>query len=257
MDLYKFLYQQDNYRAQIAEGISNIYKEAHITGHLISSQHPLKIKTVIWHIPQIEAGRGSNDPGDGRDHMQMVADCSSGSQDKPADDDHIIQLKGLIVIPDQEKTSDNGQHDTRYDGAGTGKYIGAVQKAGRAIVTDVCHYGERVRQPGLTLLEAPGNDAVSSTALAAAGATAILFTTGRGTPLGFPVPTIKIASNSALAERKPGWIDFDAGRVLEDGMDKTADALLDTVVAVASGKETAAERNGEREIAIWKRGVTL
>jgi altronate hydrolase len=137
------------------------------------------------------------------------------------------------------------------------KSLGAVQKAGRAIVTDVRHYGERVRQPGLTLLEAPGNDAVSSTALAAAGATAILFTTGRGTPLGFPVPTIKIASNSDLAARKPGWIDFDAGQVLEEGMDKAAGALLDTVIAIASGQETAAERNGEREIAIWKRGVTL
>jgi len=137
------------------------------------------------------------------------------------------------------------------------KSLGAVQKAGRAIVTDVRHYGERVRQAGLTLLEAPGNDAVSSTALAAAGATAILFTTGRGTPLGFPVPTIKIASNSDLAARKPGWIDFDAGRVLDEGMDVAANALLDTLVAVASGRETAAERNGEREIAIWKRGVTL
>lgn len=137
------------------------------------------------------------------------------------------------------------------------KSLGAVQKAGRAIVTDVRHYGERVRSPGLTLLEAPGNDAVSSTALAAAGATAILFTTGRGTPLGFPVPTIKIATNSDLARRKPGWIDFDAGQVLEEGMEIAADALLDKVIAVASGKETAAERNGEREIAIWKRGVTL
>jgi len=137
------------------------------------------------------------------------------------------------------------------------KSLGAVQKAGRAIVTDVRHYGERVRKPGLTLLEAPGNDAVSSTALAAAGATAILFTTGRGTPLGFPVPTIKVATNSDLARRKPGWIDFDAGQVLEEGMDAAADALLDTVTAIASGKETAAERNGEREIAIWKRGVTL
>jgi altronate hydrolase len=121
----------------------------------------------------------------------------------------------------------------------------------------VIGYGERVREPGLTLLEAPGNDAVSSTALAAAGATAILFTTGRGTPLGFPVPTIKIASNSDLAARKPGWIDFDAGQVLEDGMAPAAEALLDTICAIASGKETAAERNGEREIAIWKRGVTL
>ena len=137
------------------------------------------------------------------------------------------------------------------------KSLGAVQKAGRATVTDVLHYGERVRERGLTLLEAPGNDAVSSTALAAAGATAILFTTGRGTPLGFPVPTIKIASNSDLAARKPGWIDFDAGRVLEEGMEPVADALLDTIRAIASGRQTAAERNDEREIAIWKRGVTL
>jgi len=137
------------------------------------------------------------------------------------------------------------------------KSLGAVQKAGHAIVTDVIPYGGRVRHHGLTLLEAPGNDAVSSTALAAAGATAILFTTGRGTPLGFPVPTIKIASNSDLAARKPGWIDFDAGQVLELGMDAAAGALLETIAAIASGRETAAERNGEREIAIWKRGVTL
>lgn len=137
------------------------------------------------------------------------------------------------------------------------KSLGAVQKAGHATVTDVIGYGARVRRSGLTLLEAPGNDAVSSTALAAAGATAILFTTGRGTPLGFPVPTIKIASNSDLAARKPGWIDFDAGSVLQDGMDAAAEDLLATILAIASGRETAAERNGEREIAIWKRGVTL
>jgi altronate hydrolase len=137
------------------------------------------------------------------------------------------------------------------------KSLGAVQKAGRSPLDDVLRYGERVRRRGLTLLEAPGNDAVSSTALAAAGATAILFTTGRGTPLGFPVPTVKIASNSDLAQRKRGWIDFDAGQVLRVGLDKAADALLDRIVTVASGAETAAERNGEREIAIWKRGVTL
>ena len=91
----------------------------------------------------------------------------------------------------------------------------------------------------------------------AAGATAILFTTGRGTPLGFPVPTIKIATNHALAERKPGWIDFDAGRVLDEGFDPAEAALIERVVAIASGAQTAAERNDEREIAIWKRGVTL
>jgi altronate hydrolase len=137
------------------------------------------------------------------------------------------------------------------------KSLGAVQKGGHAIVKDVIGYGMQAHGKGLTLLEAPGNDAVSSTALAAAGATAILFTTGRGTPLGFPVPTVKIASNSALAARKPGWIDFNAGQVLEDGLEQTADALLSRILAIASGEPTAAERNGEREIAIWKRGVTL
>ncbi|HVJ01768.1 MAG TPA: UxaA family hydrolase, partial [Sphingomonas sp.] len=137
------------------------------------------------------------------------------------------------------------------------KSLGAVQKAGHATVADVRRYGERIRRPGLTLLEAPGNDAVSSTALAASGATVILFTTGRGTPLGFPVPTVKIASNSDLARRKPGWIDFDAGQVLDDGFESAEAALLDRIVAIASGEETAAERNGEREIAFWKRGVTL
>lgn len=137
------------------------------------------------------------------------------------------------------------------------KSLGAVQKAGRAPVADVLRYGERVRRKGLSILESPGNDAVSSTALAAAGATVILFTTGRGTPLGFPVPTIKIASNSALAARKRRWIDFDAGRVLGEGFAPVAEALAQRIVDTASGAPTAAERNGEREIAIWKRGVTL
>jgi altronate hydrolase len=137
------------------------------------------------------------------------------------------------------------------------KSLGAVQKAGRSSLTDVLPYGGRVRRDGLTLLEAPGNDAVSSTALTAAGATLILFTTGRGTPLGFPAPTVKIASNHALAERKPDWIDFDASIVLDRGVNAAAEALLDKIVDIASGEPTAAERNDEREIAIWKRGVTL
>ena len=137
------------------------------------------------------------------------------------------------------------------------KSLGAVQKGGRATVTDVLGYGERVRRPGLIVLEAPGNDAVSTTALAAAGATLTLFSTGRGTPLGSPVPTMKLATNHGLATRKPGWIDFDAGAVLEDGLDVTAAALLDRICAVASGEPARNEINEEREIALWKRGVTL
>lgn len=138
------------------------------------------------------------------------------------------------------------------------KSLGAVQKAGRSIVVDVLRYGERVRQHGLALLEAPGNDAVSATALSAAGATVILFTTGRGTPMGFPAPTLKIASNSALAGRKPNWIDFDAGTVLSgEPMDDAAARLLDLLVETASGASTCSERNAEREIALWKQGVTV
>ncbi|MBS0297051.1 MAG: altronate dehydratase [Proteobacteria bacterium] len=137
------------------------------------------------------------------------------------------------------------------------KSLGAVQKAGRSALTQVLRYGEQVSGPGLALLEAPGNDAVSSTALTAAGCTIILFTTGRGTPLGFPAPTLKIATNSDLALHKPRWIDFDAG-VLAAGAEReaTADALLDLVLSTASGRPTRSELNDEREIAIWKSGVT-
>lgn len=137
------------------------------------------------------------------------------------------------------------------------KSLGAVQKAGGAALTDVIGYGAQARRTGVTLLEAPGNDAVSSTALAAAGAHVILFTTGRGTPLGFPVPTVKVASNDGLATAKPHWIDFDASAVLEVGPAAVDAAFLDCVLAHASGRETAAERHEQRAIAIWKRGVTL
>ncbi|WP_088182989.1 UxaA family hydrolase [Sphingobium sp. Z007] len=137
------------------------------------------------------------------------------------------------------------------------KSLGAVQKGGHATLTDVLAYGETLRRPGLTLLEAPGNDAVSTTALAAAGATMTLFSTGRGTPLGSPVPTLKLATNHDLARRKPGWIDFDAAQVLDDGLDVTTDALMARICAIASGEPARNEQNDERDIAIWKRGVTL
>jgi altronate hydrolase len=140
------------------------------------------------------------------------------------------------------------------------KSLGAIQKGGSSTVTSVLRYGQQVRAPGLALLEAPGNDGVSSTAMVASGATVLCFTTGRGTPLGFPAPTIKVASNSEIARKKPHWIDFDAGRLLDDptAMDRLTDELLDFVLDVASGKHlTNNERNDVREIAIWKEGVTL
>lgn len=138
------------------------------------------------------------------------------------------------------------------------KSLGAVQKGGQATVEGVLHYGEPMRNHGLSLLQAPGNDAVSSTALAASGAHIVLFTTGRGTPLGFPVPTIKISSNSDIANKKPHWIDFNAGQVLDGvSIDDCAAQLYQQCLDVASGKQTCNEKNGSHEIAIWKRGVTL
>ncbi|MBI5473838.1 MAG: altronate dehydratase [Ignavibacteriae bacterium] len=140
------------------------------------------------------------------------------------------------------------------------KSLGAVQKGGTAPVSDVLDYGEQVKERGLSLLYAPGNDGVSSTAMVASGATLFLFTTGRGTPLGFPVPTLKISSNTTLFQNKQKWIDFNAGAIVDGAttMDELTEQLLDMIVAVASGvKMTKNELNGYREIAIWKEGVTL
>jgi len=140
------------------------------------------------------------------------------------------------------------------------KALGAIRKGGSATVTEVLRYGERKRTSGLSLLEAPGNDGISATALVAAGATVLLFTTGRGTPMGSPVPTIKISSNTAVYERKPRWIDFNAGAV-QDGsaeMDELEAGLFDLLLDVASGRlRTNNERYDYRDIAIWKTGVTL
>lgn len=139
------------------------------------------------------------------------------------------------------------------------KSLGCTQKGGHAVVTDVLPYGGRTRTTGLNLLEAPGNDLVSVTALTAAGAHIVLFTTGRGTPFGGPVPTVKISTNTELAERKRHWIDFDAGQLLEDKtMPDLADELWDRIIAIASGEvRTRNERGGFREIAIFKDGVTF
>ena len=130
------------------------------------------------------------------------------------------------------------------------KSLGCVQKGGRAPVTAVLGYGDIANKPGLMLLDGPGNDAVAVTNLTAAGCHMILFTTGRGTPLGAPVPTVKIATNSALYKKKPKWIDFNA-------MDADAESLWDLLLQTANGKETKNELGGYREIAIFKDGVTL
>jgi len=139
------------------------------------------------------------------------------------------------------------------------KSLGCLQKGGTSTVVEILPYGGRVKKHGLNFLTGPGNDIVSCTAMTAAGAHLILFTTGRGTPLGAPVPTLKIATNSDLATRKSGWVDFNAGQLLENKtMPELADQLLAHVIDVASGRKLARnEENGFREIAIFKDGVTL
>lgn len=138
------------------------------------------------------------------------------------------------------------------------KALGCTQKCGKSYVSGVLPYGERLQVKGLTLLSAPGNDLVASTALASCGCHIVLFTTGRGTPFGTYVPTMKISTNSDLAERKPGWIDFNAGVIVENQtMKDTCRQFIDYVIRVASGEMVNNEKKGYREIAIFKTGVTL
>jgi len=135
------------------------------------------------------------------------------------------------------------------------KSLGCVQKGGLSPITDVLDYGDTLTKNGLSLLNGPGNDIVAVTNLTAAGVHMILFTTGRGTPLGAPVPTVKLATNSALARRKASWTDFDASPVL-DGADLTEE-LFEYVLEVACGRQTANEQNNYKEISIFKDGVIL
>ena len=135
------------------------------------------------------------------------------------------------------------------------KSLGCVQKAGSSAVVDVLNYGDTVQKNGLSLLNGPGNDIVAITNLFAAGCHLILFTTGRGTPVGSGVPTVKISTNRGLAEKKSAWIDFDASPCL-DGSELTCE-LFDYVLRVSEGEQTANETHGYREISIFKDGVTL
>ena len=138
------------------------------------------------------------------------------------------------------------------------KALGCTQKCGRAPVSGVMEYGDRLQHNGLNLLSAPGNDLVAATALASCGCHLVLFTTGRGTPFGTFVPTMKIATNPTLAARKPMWVDFNAGQLIEGRtMKELVPEFIDKVLAVASGEPARNEENGYREISIFKNGVTL
>lgn len=138
------------------------------------------------------------------------------------------------------------------------KSLGCTQKSGSAPVMGVLSYGEPVKNKGLNLLSAPGNDLVASTALAASGAHMVLFTTGRGTPFASPVPTVKISTNNLLAHKKRNWIDFNCGVMVDDTpLDVLSEELLDFVLEIASGKKSKSEEAGFHDMAIFKQGVTL
>ncbi|NMA82264.1 MAG: altronate dehydratase [Epulopiscium sp.] len=138
------------------------------------------------------------------------------------------------------------------------KSLGCTQKGGLGTVVDVLAYGEKLKKNGLNLLNAPGNDLVSSTALGASGCQIVLFTTGRGTPFGSFVPTLKVATNSPLYNKKRHWMDFNAGQLLEDhSMEEVLQQFVDYIIRVASGEYVNNEKNGFHEMAIFKTGVTL
>lgn len=172
----------------------------------------------------------------------------------------INDFKQYFIRHDQE-IYENPSPGNKAGGISTleEKSLGCTQKGGHAIVTDVLPYGQRVTKTGLNLLEAPGNDLVSVTALSAAGAHIVLFTTGRGTPFGGPVPTVKISTNSELANRKRNWIDYNAGQLLEGkSMNQLTDELWEQLIQLASGEHrTLNEQNEFKEIAIFKDGVIL
>ena len=173
---------------------------------------------------------------------------------------HLINHFKEYFIVNKQPISENPSPGNKAGGISTleEKSLGCTQKCGKSEVKDVLMYGDRLKTKGLNLLSAPGNDLVASTALASAGCHMVLFTTGRGTPFGTYVPTVKVSTNSNLFNNKPGWIDFNAGSLVEgESMDSLAERFIDFIIEVASGKETNNERKNYREIAIFKTGVTL
>lgn len=173
---------------------------------------------------------------------------------------HLINDFKEYFLSHGEPVGENPSPGNKAGGISTleEKALGCTQKSGKSEVKGVLGYGERIQESGLNLLSAPGNDLVAATALAAAGCQIVLFTTGRGTPFGTFVPTAKISTNSRLAMRKPDWIDFNAGVLVEDAdMKEVASKFIDYVLEVASGKLVNSEKAGIHEIAIFKNGVTL
>jgi altronate hydrolase len=182
---------------------------------------------------------------------------STGLFDKTV---HLINDFKDYFIKNEQPIYENPSPGNKAGGISTleEKSLGCTQKCGKSVVKDVLMYGETIHTKGLNLLSAPGNDLVAATALGSAGCQLVLFTTGRGTPFGSFVPTMKISTNSNLANNKPGWIDFNAGVILENKtMEETHESFVEYILKVASGEPVNNEKKNYREIAIWKSGVTL
>lgn len=184
------------------------------------------------------------------------------AQDRKIFDETVAMINGFkkYFVDHHQVVYDNPSPGNKAGGITTleDKSLGCVQKGGESVVRGVLGYGDRVKAQGLNLLYGPGNDIVSTTAEAAAGCNIVLFTTGRGTPLGCPVPTMKIATNHPLATGKADWIDFDASRVLSEDPDKVTADFIKLVARIASGEyRTKNEQNGYAEISIFKDGVFL
>jgi len=173
---------------------------------------------------------------------------------------HLINDFKNFFIENKQPIYENPSPGNKAGGISTleEKSLGCTQKCGKATVRDVLMYGDRLSTKGLNLLSAPGNDLVAATALGAAGCHMVLFTTGRGTPFGSFVPTMKISSNTPLATNKPHWIDFNAGQIADGkSLDDVAEDFLNYVLEVANGTKVNNEKYNYREIAIFKSGVTL
>jgi altronate hydrolase len=173
---------------------------------------------------------------------------------------HLINDFKDYFIKNNQPVYENPSPGNKAGGISTleEKSLGCTQKCGKSIVRDVLMYGDRIKTKGLNLLSAPGNDLVASTTLGAAGCQIVLFTTGRGTPFGSFVPTMKISTNSALYQNKPHWIDFNAGVIVEgSSINDVCEKFINYIIDVASGKKVNNEIKGYREISIFKTGVTL
>ncbi len=173
---------------------------------------------------------------------------------------HLINDFKAYFMANNQPVYENPSPGNKAGGISTleEKSLGCTQKCGKSTVQDVLMYGERLKTKGLNLLSAPGNDLVAATTLASSGCQMVLFTTGRGTPFGTYVPTMKISTNSKLAAYKPGWIDFNAGPLVDgESMESLMNRFIDYVIAVANGERVNNERKGYHDIAIFKTGVTL